>query len=134
MKSAHMVQIMIIGHGAKVEKSGITIGLFNPFHFTGHGFQGLIPGNPFKFTPASFSGSFQWEKEPVRGVKPLAVGPSSGASPGCGAVIVIIILDPDDPPVFNMDLHFTEAAAVAVANGANDLFGFVLVWVHKLSF
>jgi hypothetical protein len=130
MNSAHMVNIMVIGHGTEVEKSGVTIGLFDPFHFTGHGFQGFVPGDPFKFTPASFPGPLQRIKETVGRVKPLAVSPSPGAPPGCCAVIIIIILDPNNSPVFNMHLHFAKAAAVAIANGADDLFGFVLTWGH----
>jgi hypothetical protein len=130
MKSAHVMQVMTIGHGAKMKKSGVAISFPDPFHFTCNGFQCLIPRDPGKFTDTSFPRPLKRIKETVGSVNPLSVGAASQASPRPCTVIIVIVLDSYDPPPLDMHFQFAKAAAVAVADRSDDLFSLILAWVH----
>jgi hypothetical protein len=130
MKGAHMMNIMVISHGAKMKKRGIAVGFLDPFHFACHGFERLIPGDPGKCTGSSLPDPLERIKEAIGRVNPLAVGTPPWAPPGPRTVIIVIVFDPYDPAPFDMHFHFAKPAAVAVADRSDDLFRFVSAWLH----
>lgn len=127
MQRCHVVQDRRVSHGTKMKNGSRTIGVPNPLHFPGQGFQCLVPGNPGKFAGTSRSCPLERIEKTVRCINALAVGMTSGTRE---RFLLIIGLEPDDSVSPDMHLDGAGAAAVATADGADSLYFIGLIWAH----
>jgi hypothetical protein len=94
------------------ENGGVSIGLLDPIHLGGYGFQSFIPRYPLEFAFSPGACPFHGVLEAIWLIDKLPISAASQACPELLRLWRIIALNPDNHPVLDMKLQRTSATAI----------------------